>query len=123
MLNYFKDKPYITGCEVGVLYGHHANSVLKHFKNLRYYFLIDINIDNCIKNIKDKRAIFVKSDSLKAIDCIPMCDFIYLDGCHNYKHMIKEIPLYYNKTNFILGGHDFVANCEGKPCGVIPAKL
>lgn len=36
-------------------------------------------------------------------------DFIYLDSCHEYEHVMKEISAYFPKVKFggFIGGHDY----------------
>lgn len=52
----------------------------------------------------------VKMTSDEAVDSIGKIDFVYIDGCHTYEQVVKDIEHYLpkiKKTSFI-GGHDFI---------------
>lgn len=53
-------------------------------------------------------------------------DFVYLDGAHDYKNVLRELPLYYRKIRpgGVLAGHDYCNRgepslpCQG--CEIVP---
>tara|TARA_R110000803_G_scaffold90485_1_gene157890 strand:- start:422 stop:1006 length:585 start_codon:yes stop_codon:yes gene_type:complete len=40
-------------------------------------------------------------------------DFIYIDACHEYEDVKKDIQLYLPKTNHLIGGHDYQKEWPG----------
>lgn len=62
---------------------------------------------NRLKKYKDK-TVLVREFSEDAINKIPECDFIYIDGNHIYDYVKKDIELYFGKVKKggILAGHD-----------------
>ena len=123
---YFKNKP-IKVTEIGVFRGENSNSIMR-FLNIKEIYLIDPytrykedkndwNYNKIQKAEKvSKRRMkkygekikFIKKYSTKAVKDIPLCDFIYIDGNHNYEYVKKDIELYSKKLSDkgILAGHD-----------------
>ena len=123
---YFKNKSIIF-CEIGVFKGENSNSALKHL-NIRNIYLIDpyakypdyesggyynkvIKAEKTAKQkLKDYRnkTHFIKEYSERAINEVPNCDFIYIDGNHIYPYVKKDLELYSKKLNKggIIAGHD-----------------
>jgi predicted O-methyltransferase YrrM len=70
---------------------------------------------NSVKNnLEEKfgnRVIFIRKFSDEAVDLIPdKIDFLYIDGNHKYKHVFKELELYYPKVKkggYIMGDDSF----------------
>lgn len=97
-------------CEVGVLKGENANSLIKHLKPKEIY-LIESFTEPKIRG----EHILIKKKSMEAIEDIPMCDYIYLDGDHRYKNISEELEAYWKKVKRggILSGHDFSSAVPG----------
>ena len=57
------------------------------------------------------KAVFIKKCSSGAIHDLPMLDFVYIDGNHEYKYVKEDLKLYYEilREGGIIGGHDFNA--------------
>ena len=128
---YFNGKP-ITAIEIGVDAGEHAKSMLKEL-NIERLYLIDaykyyedyLNTEENRKRVRrrlitnEKKAknklsnysykiVWIKKMSDDAINDVPMVDFIYIDGNHDYPYVKKDIELYWEKLKKggILAGHD-----------------
>lgn len=121
----------LVGAEIGVQHGEHAESIFKllHPKKL---FLIDPYLpyfeDGVTKNpassevnaherLKEygSKAIWIKERSPEALEKLPMLDFCYIDGCHLYPFVKKDLWSAWTKIKKggILGGHDFCADYIG----------
>lgn len=123
---YFRKKPIIF-CEIGVFKGENSVSALKNL-NISRIYLVDpyakypdyesggyynkvIRAERTAKRrLKSYRnkVHFVKEFSEKAVQQIPNCDFIYIDGNHIYPYVKKDLELYSKKLNKggIIAGHD-----------------
>lgn len=125
----FGRKPIIVA-EIGVDEGKNSLNILKNL-NVEKIYLIDPYIEyknyldsaphktsenmnlaygsaiTRLKRYKNKIA-WIKEFSEAAADKIPICDFIYIDGNHNYEYVKKDIELYFKKVKKggILAGHD-----------------
>ena len=102
--------------EVGVRFGTFAAELLEH-SNLDLLWGIDINIPENLKKLEQTyghRYQFIqgKSPDLASNFADGYFDFIYLDACHSYEHVINEIPAWYRKLKIggIMCGHDFLPN-------------
>lgn len=116
----------LTGVEIGVGFGENAKSILKTL-NMKMLCLIDpyepyyeygIDMSGYVKGleiVEKELAIllnvkFIKKRSEDAMSDVPNnLDFVYIDGCHEYEFVKKDIELYYPKIREggIIGGHDF----------------
>ena len=120
----------IVVAEIGTDRGENALNILKNL-NVKKIYLIDPymeykdykdsephrtkkvlgsayrNAFNRLKKHKDK-IIWIREFSEKAVDNIPECDFIYIDGNHEYSYVKKDINLYFKKVKKggLLAGHD-----------------
>ena len=122
--------------EIGSWFGQGSTSILSGFA--KQIVCVDTwkgnNIDthNKILSISDPfiqfekntnslgcKIIPIKCDSLDASFIIKdsFFDFIFVDSCHGYSHVIRELNLYYNKLKpgGTIAGHD----CEGRICEYI----
>lgn len=125
----FGRKPVIVA-EIGVDEGKNALNILKKL-NVKKIYLIDPyteykdlldsvphkNSENLnhafneatkrLKNYEDK-IVWIREFSEVAINKIPECNFIYIDGNHAYNYVKKDIELYFEKVKKegILAGHD-----------------
>ena len=117
---------FLTGVEIGVNCGFHAQSLV-NVLNINRLYLVDPYCDYVDKdhvyNYEDAyreavfrlnsfkdRVVFIKSKSHEAVESIPDgLDFVYIDGNHDYDFVKKDIMLYYDKVRSggVLGGHDF----------------
>jgi len=126
---YFKNKP-IEVIEIGTLRGDHAKQILDNL-NVKKICLIDpwssysdykisdpertqesLNKDfkicrNVLKKY-GKKVIYIKDFSDNAVNKVSEADYIYIDGNHEYKYVIKDIKNYYKKLRKggILAGDD-----------------
>jgi len=119
----------LTGVEIGVAEGKNAENILK-ILNVTHLFLIDPyeaylengrletsarahSINEMIMKARLKpfwnRVTFLKFRSQDAVNKIPQVDFVYIDGCHVYDSVRKDIQLYSSKVRLggFIGGHDF----------------
>lgn len=144
-MEHFKNRKLLVGAEIGVQRGFNARSILKALPQISFYYLIDPYItyhnlgnwygvrDNgdttyswleiaevVLEKFKNKIK-FIRKMSEDAVDDIPMLDFLYIDGNHDYEFVKKDVNLYWNKIKVggIMAGHDFNASC----CGVRPAVV
>ena len=121
----FADRPLI-GVEIGVADGKNAESIFK-ILNITHLYLIDpyeaylengrletryTNMEIMMKaTLKPfwNRITFLKLKSQDAVNMIPQVDFVYIDGCHEYDAVKKDIQLYAPKVRLggFIGGHDF----------------
>jgi hypothetical protein len=129
--------------EVGVFEGENAERIIRNLGIKRIY-LIDpykyektdcsytSKTDLCLAKEKMKKRlskygnkiIFIKRSSIKSLNSIPdNCDYIYIDGNHNYKNVKEDIKNYYNKVKDggILAGHNIENGGYYKNNGVTQA--
>lgn len=125
----FGNKPILV-CEIGVDEGKNALNILKNL-NVKKIYLVDPYVEykdfldsaphktnenlrlayrkaiNNLRNYKEK-VVQIREFSEDAINKIPECDFIYIDGNHTYDYIKKDIELYFKKIKKegILAGHD-----------------
>jgi hypothetical protein len=123
-MNKFKDKPLIV-CEIGAAKGEHADRSIMRNLNVSRLYIIDNYVEELHRYDKAEmikrmnkhqptsslfpdKVKFIFKDSLKAYRDIPMCDFIYIDGNHDYEYVSKDIENYWKKVKVggMLAGHD-----------------
>src|SRR3989337_1657068 len=99
---YFKNKP-IEVIEIGTLRGDHAKQILDNL-NVKKICLIDpwssykdFKICRNILKKYGKKVIYIKDFSDNAVNKVSEADYIYIDGNHEYKYVIKDIKNYYKK--------------------------
>lgn len=119
----------ITMIEVGCFSGDSSLIFLKSGKIKKFYAidawknnldcddLTTVNYDlNEVEKLFDERTVEypvvkIKGISVDVVDQFEdnSLDFIYLDSCHSYDYVKKEISLYYNKLKVggIIAGHDY----------------
>jgi hypothetical protein len=119
----------LVGVEVGVDYGLNARVFLR-FLPLERLYLIDPYSETLDRVSGDERFVvaqrylkrfsgkvrFIRKPSVEAAGEIPdELDFVYLDGCHEYECVKKDLEVYYPKVRVggFLCGHDFWANTLG----------
>ena len=98
--------------EVGMGNGIHSKYLYDELKPSHLYLhdLNDPEREPAISLLKKDNVTFLKGDSLETIKQLPDdMDIIYLDGCHEFYHVLKEIVLAWPKLKVggILGGHDY----------------
>ncbi len=124
--DYFKGR-LITVAEIGTFRGENANSILTNlkvkdfyvidpyepylsYKNDGYYSLVEKaeRIARRRLNKFRKKVKFIKKYSGDAPSLIPDCDFIYIDGNHNYEYVLDDLKKYSKKVSpgGIIAGHD-----------------
>lgn len=123
----FADKP-LVGVEIGVAEGKNAEYIFKML-NITHLYLIDPYEDylqngRLITQYTDRETVmkanlkpfwnritFLKLKSQDAVNVIPQVDFVYVDGCHEYEAVKKDIELYAPKVRpgGFIGGHDMYA--------------
>jgi len=126
---YFKGKK-ILAIEIGVLQGINSEQILKNL-NIKEIYLIDpwtsyldykksepertqqsLNEDfkECKKRLSkyNQKIKYIKKFSEDAINFVPMVDFIYIDGNHEYNYVKKDLELYWGKVKEggIMSCHD-----------------
>lgn len=119
--DYFKGKNIIAA-EVGIMKGLNAKNIISELSLDKFYAIDAYDLITEKPHIKkaEKKAndyfstvikpkvIIIKKTSDEAVDYIPMCDYIYIDGEHNYEQVKKDMKMYYHKVKRggILAGHD-----------------
>ena len=125
----FADKP-LTGVEIGVFSGEHAQSILKNL-NIKKLYLVDPYLSythgvekgysskqmnkafrEAITRLKpyQNKVEWIQKTSKDAVTEVPEnIDFVYIDGNHTYEFVREDIHLYFPKikNGGVLGGHDF----------------
>jgi len=125
---YFCNEP-VEGVEIGVGFGHNAENILQNL-NVKTLWLIDpfepyfgargIHHKEYVegkrrskwvlRKYRDRgRFLYAKSDdAVKHFEDVSL-DFVYVDGCHSYNQVSRDIENYWRllKSGGILGGHDF----------------
>jgi len=118
----------LIGAEIGIRYGGHSLTILKHLPMKRLYLIdpqqgydgIDGYHRRGFKEIRkglkrnlnaySDKLVFIRKMSENAVDDIPdNMDFIYIDGNHDYEYVKKDVDMYYPKIKKggVLCGHDF----------------
>jgi hypothetical protein len=149
MLGYFLNERGLigNGIEVGSAAGQYATKLLSAWKGKALYMVDpwekqahDDYLENtnnvapfaewhasCVHlSQKDERAHLMKMTSKEAsekfrLDCL---DFVYIDGNHDYRHVLEDLELWYNrvKPGGLVGGHDCYNDHEhGASCDVFDA--
>ena len=131
-------KHNLVGVEIGVSRGNNAIKMLKTLDLKKLYLIdpytsyVDGDTDSTVidssllkicyektKKIFDKfnNVVFIIDYSYNVVNQIPILDFVYIDGNHNYNDVKRDINLYWQKVKNggMLGGHDF----EGRYQGVV----
>ena len=123
--NRFGEKE-LTGAEIGVQTGIHAQSILDNLK-IKELILIDIwgkyvqegqsiNFAEYYREVKKRfrrhnNVKILRRPSIKAVIRFADAyfDFVYIDGCHTYDAVIQDLNIWYPKIKQggILCGHDF----------------
>ena len=121
---WFNNKP-ITVIEIGTYKGYNAKDIFKNL-NVKSFFAIDPYKDygeegkdnKDLINAKEqagfrlkehkKDIFFIKEYSDKALDKVPIVDFIYIDGEHTYHQSKRDMINYWDKLSpgGIFAGHD-----------------
>lgn len=115
---YFKDTDNLIGAEVGVYRGTNAHHVLKSLPIKRLY-LIDICLNYAKKLLGDyvDKIVWLEMNSDVASSFISdeSLDFVYIDGSHEYKYVIKDLEYYYPKIkpDGVFTGDDFWMENDG----------
>lgn len=121
------NKKRIVCIEIGTYKGKNAWNILKNL-DIEKIYLIDpyklyddstsqigkdkkfLNVEKIAKKRlkKYKNIVWIKKMSEDAVKDVPMADFIYIDGNHEYEFVKKDIELYCPKLKKggIIAGHD-----------------
>lgn len=126
----------LKGIEIGVREGKHAKILLKNL-DIEELFLIDPYLEyECHNSVYEQKFLtdakkisrdrlsayedkihwyYVSSDNALNHFENDYFDFVYIDGCHTYEQVSKDIMNYYSlvKKGGIIGGDDFRANYSG----------
>jgi len=133
------NKSELIIAEIGVYRGEHAKAIMDIFGDkIKMLYLVDPYEFCEVKyhNLKGseliakyklykyrKQITFIKATSNEAVDLIPdNMDAVYIDGCHDYEQVIKDISNYWNKVKQfgVIGGDDFTfKGFPDVPCAVI----
>jgi hypothetical protein len=113
----------LVGCEIGLNMGLNALNIMNTLP-IKKLYLIDpycederygnseIRKELALNRLKpfEDRCVFLEMESESACKLVEgELDFVYIDGCHNYEYVKKDIDLYYPKVRAggVVGGHDF----------------
>jgi hypothetical protein len=136
---YLLDKKELIGVEIGVEAGENAFNILTYL-DIKKLYLIDLYIPynnlqgsgvfdtvehaneyhekaiNLLSNFKNKIEWIIDFSEI-AVNKFEdnSLDFVYIDGCHLYDYVKKDIELYYPKVKIggILSGHDYKSGESG----------
>jgi predicted O-methyltransferase YrrM len=112
----------VTAIEIGVAAGKYAQEIHDNLRCKRLYLvdtwhsnyrpiIFDWMKEACRRFENDKRVIIIKASSLEAWRLLERekPDFIYLDGNHNYEHVLQELKIYGRLLNKggMIAGHDY----------------
>ena len=124
----------LVGCEIGVYQGENAEWMLKTLP-IKKLYLIDpyLAYDTYAESLKHEgkdydslsdaekemrerirkfgskvEIIKDKAEKKRVVDKLPLLDFVYIDGNHQYEFVKKDIEIYYNriKDGGVIGGDD-----------------
>lgn len=136
------------GVEVGVYYGQNAEHILKNWPGVKLYgvdpyinYPKEEYLDGCnlvkleeamahaleiVKPFGEKFKL-LRMPSIEAITEFEddSCDFVYLDGNHDYEHVIQDINAWYEKVKIggVLGGHDYYEREDAQQRCHVPAAV
>ena len=114
-----KDKP-LVGLEIGIERGVMEQTLLNEFPLLFMY-----GIDKIPRAYGHERfnLLTMSSDSAVIHFKPQQLDFVYIDGCHDYPQVRKDILNYapFVKDDGIVAGHDYVPNTTNPDDGVTRA--
>lgn len=127
----------LVGAEVGVLSGWHSHSILK-LANVKKLYLVDsyrayweydqskldLAYADARRRLRSFRQVqFVREESSKAAELLPMLDFVYLDAKHDVSSVNEDIKAWWPKIKpgGVLGGHDFENGWQEWLDGVVKA--
>lgn len=107
-------KKDLVGVEVGVGHGLHSKCLYENL-DIKKLYLIDLAVptkrDNQKSPILDEPGIeFLHGNSIDKLKEIhEELDFVYLDGSHEFAHVVEEMRIVYPKLKEggILAGHDY----------------
>jgi predicted O-methyltransferase YrrM len=123
-----KDMENLVGAEIGVAYGGNARHMLVEL-DIKKLYLIDpytkfsgvirekaakgSTFKEAVKILKpwEDKIVWLNDKSSSAVKHIPdgSLDFVYIDGDHRLKPVIKDIVHYWPKVKMggLIGGHDY----------------
>jgi hypothetical protein len=117
----------LIGAEIGVYRGEHSEEILNNIKIEKLYAIdpwIEYKDGNLFKKKVSKERIedaeketyrrlmkftnvqIIKGHSYSVVDRLPMLDFLYIDGAHDFWSVWRDIRCFSGKT-LIMGGHDY----------------
>jgi predicted O-methyltransferase YrrM len=136
-----KERGAKVGAEIGTDRGQYAKELCEGIPNLRLYcvdpYLAYIEGNKTysqeeVNQIQDEakerlhpyNTIFIPRISIEAVKSIEdnSLDFVFIDGNHEYKHVLEDITEWTKKVKpgGVVAGHDYIENKERK-YGVIEA--
>lgn len=124
-----KDRQNLVGVEIGVAWGDNALAMMEEL-DIKKLYLIDAykyvkhneanpygKAEEQERSAKKKlkpyedRIVWIHDISSSAVDKIKdnELDFVYIDGCHRYEVVVKDIQLYHQKVKDggLVSGHDY----------------
>lgn len=122
----FGELGYMTGAEVGVRTGGYSKVLLDNNPNVKlfcidpwkaYQRVTQEAQDGYLKKCVDKLSVYgervsiMRMTSMEAFLQIPddSLDFVYLDGCHEFDHIMMDLIMWSRKVRYggIVSGHDY----------------
>ena len=129
LIKYLKDKKNLVGVEVGVAEGNNAETFCENLQ-IKKLYLVDpyipyidptqgeglielyVGMKHSARDKLAKRPVkWIYEKSEDAVDKVGKIDFVYIDGCHDYKEVKKDIEIWTDKVKQggIVAGHDYPA--------------
>lgn len=138
LLELFNDMGYEYGAEIGVRAGNFSKLILEKVPQLEKLFCVDpwsayqrvtqerqdTHYKHCVEKLSEfwSRAQIMRMTSISAITKIAdeSLDFVYIDGSHEFDHVMLDLILWSRKVKVggIVAGHDYYNFYQS---GVIPA--
>jgi len=130
MLRYVRDSTNdmpLVGAEIGVYKGENAKEILDSMNIIKLYAIdpwVEYYDGNLLKKKVSKTRIedaegealrrlspyrnvhIIKKYSYDAVNDLPLLDFLYIDGAHDFGNVWRDIWCFSEKAE-IIGGHDY----------------
>ncbi len=121
----FRELGFKTGAEVGVYLGDYSEKLCKGNQNLKLYYIDPWEGYHIYDSDVSKKAYITAQEKLREYNCKLIkktsakavkefadgsLDFVYIDGNHEFNHVIEDIMIWSKKVRIggIISGHDYI---------------